>query len=193
MAEEEQPTGFDLLPVVSEPPEAQEELSLLDQLADPNVPAPTTPEPTPIGRGYAFDFANRTFVAAPSGGPLMTYGVDTLKAWIEKALATERGAAPVHRVTDFGLDGAYDFLDGSPFDAASVSELEGRVRDALLIHPRIEQVTDWVAEYDDGSETGEPPDDAIFLSFTVVVAGDDIDALAITRFPMTAPGPAQEE
>ena len=46
----------------------------------------------------------------------MLYGVDSLKAWIRKALCTDRAAAPVHLITDFGLDGANEILDGSAFD-----------------------------------------------------------------------------
>jgi hypothetical protein len=186
-------TGFDLLPVVNDPPEPLEELSLLDQLADPSTLPPATPEPTPLGRSYAYDIANRTFLASPSGGPLMTYGADTLKAWIEKAMLTERGAAPVHRVPDYGMDGAYDFIDGGPFDAGAAGELEARLRDCLTVHPRIEDITNFAVDYDDGVETGEPPDDAVFVSFTVVVAGDDIDALSITRYPLASPGPAEQE
>jgi len=178
-------TGYPLIPTVSDPALPADQLTLLDQLADPNVTEPQAPEPQPIGRSYLYDFQLRQLVPSPAGGPVMTYGLDSLRAWIAKTLLTDRAAAPVHMNNDYGLDGANEFLDGSTFDSGASAALEARVRDALMMHPKISEVRDWHATY-------TPGDDALFVSFTVVPEGDDGDPLQVTRYPLTAPGPAAE-
>jgi len=184
------PNTPQLTPTVSDPPDPASEMTLQEMLADPVVLEPQLPEPTPLGRSYAFDFTQGRLIPGANGGVLMTYGVDTLKAWERKCLATDRGAAPVHKANDFGLDGAYELIDGSTFEASTIAGLEDSVRDAMKLHPRISDITDFAIQYDDGSISGVP-DDAAFVSFTVVVQGDDVDSFSVVRYPLTSPSPAQ--
>jgi hypothetical protein len=183
-------TGYSLIPDVTDPALPADQLSLLDQLADPASPVTQAQEPPPLGRTYVFDFVNQTLVPTIAGGPLMAYGLDALKQWIGKTLITDRAAAPVHMANDYGLDGANEFIDGTPFDAARAAELEALISDALTQHPRISAITDFEVDYDDGLESGNTPDDAMFVSFVVVPEGNDLDPLQVTRYPLTTPGPS---
>lgn len=106
-------------------------------------------EPTPLGRGWAFDVSpmRAGFVTAPSGrGPLGTHGLETLKVWILKCLNTERGVFPIYS-NRFGMVRPFDMLS-EPSSETAIADYEDRVRDALLAHPRITGVTDFSADFD---------------------------------------------
>lgn len=54
-------------------------------------------ELTPVGRGWGFDFQTRQFVASAVGhSPLETFGIASLRTWIESAIRTGRGAYPIY-------------------------------------------------------------------------------------------------
>lgn len=122
--------------------------------------------PPPFGRGWQFDFGRQRFTgpdlpSAIGRSPLRTFGPDTLRFWIEKALQTARGAHPIYG-DDYGMDQPFDLI-GQPFTEATVVELEQRVQNALLVHPKIADVTDFDAEINE---------DELFVSFRVILDND---------------------
>lgn len=149
------------LPLGDEPVSAEDELALVDAdiLALGNEAVVQEDPPPPLGRGWAFDFGGGTgFRSGKGQGPQLTYGIDTLRVWCEKALRTDRGAHPIHP-DDYGMDNPYGaigmFHDEDP-------DLEQRVVDALTFHPRITAVRDIVRSYD-------ADDEYLSLSFTIVL------------------------
>jgi phage baseplate assembly protein W len=171
--------GFDLLPAVSDPPNADQMLTLQEQLADPIALDPQQDPPAPLGRAPAVDFAQRTFIPNTAGGPLMIYGDDTLRQWVQKCLRTRRGENPACD-ENFGCDLLLlDLIDGSPYDEAVAAQFEDIVARALSVHPAIDSIEGWSIDH-------QPDDDAAFLSFTVIKAAEGEDPLDIdVQLPAT--------
>lgn len=164
--------GFDLLPDATEPPDPATALSLEDTLVDPNQIATVQGPPVPLGRAPAIDFVQHKFVPSAAGGPLMVYGLDTLKQWVEKCLLTRRGEnAACH--PDFGLDSLLqDLIDGGPFDSGAVAEYEAIVERALTVHADIDSIDGWAVDYEAG-------DDAAVVSFSITRVTQGVDPLDI--------------
>jgi hypothetical protein len=126
--------------------------------------------PPPLGRSWAFDFSSGQFVPARAGAPTPTYGLATLRGWIEKCLRTRRGAHPVHD-DDYGVD-IPDEIWGGNLDHDALGDLAQDVEDALLQHPRIMRVVGFRLEGYDDEEEG-----ALEVSFTVIL--DDESEVAL--------------
>lgn len=171
--------GFDLLPAATDPPTADQALTLEDTLADPDVLAADQDPPAPLGRAPAIDFVQRTFVPNTAGGPLMLYGTDTLRQWVQKCVRTRRGENPACD-PDFGMDKLFtDLIDGSPYDESAAAEFEGIMERALSVHPAIDSIDEWQIDYTDG-------DDAAFVRFLVIQTADGEDPLEIdVQLPAT--------
>lgn len=165
------------IPSDDRPPDADEELDLLDDALISGFPESEDdlidePVVRPLGRGWAFDFSRGGFIyghetgplAAGGHSPLGTTGLGTLQTWIEKCLLTERGAHPVHP-EGYGMVRPFDLI-GEQVVGAPVADLEQRVRDALTFHPRITEVRDFEADIDTDREY-------ISVSFTVIVDGGE--------------------
>lgn len=154
----------------------QATLDLLDErLVDPSLPPPdlivTDTPPPPLGRSWAFDFTINRFVVNTSGGISETRGLATLRTWIEKCMRTDRGAHPIHS-DDYGMVRPFDMI-GMQLADISKTDLEQRIRDALTMHPSILDIDDFDMTYNtDG-------DDALFVSFTVLLA--DQQALVVSN------------
>ena len=163
--------GFEILPVGSEPPDADAELALQEDLASgQDTFAAQDGPPAPLGRSYAYDFAARRFIPGQAGGPLMTFGLDTLATWVEKCLRTRLGENPAVD-PDFGVEILpEDLIDGGPFDAGAIAEYESAARRALLVHPRIADVENFDLLYDAG-------DDSVRIVLRVIPEGDDLDVV----------------
>lgn len=129
-------------------------------------------EPSPLGRGWAFDFSTGQFIRH-GAAPAQTFGTETLWNWIQAALSVYRYGALVHP-DEFGLDDVA-FI-GAPLDATIVADLEAAIRAALLVHDRIEHVDDFVFSQDD------PLDDVVYVSFTVTT--DEDDKITAERLPL---------
>jgi hypothetical protein len=115
---------------------------------------------SPIGMSWAFDFLSNRFQTFKNKGPLETHDIQTLYGWMEKCLRTDRGAHPVHP-PGYGMVRPFDMI-GLPVAQAIGSDLEARITDALLFHPRIAAVRDFSFEID-------PDDDLILAEFTVIL------------------------
>jgi hypothetical protein len=139
--------------------------------------------PPPLGLSWAFDFQAGTFLLNGGHGPLETRGLATLRGWVEKCLMTARGAHPIHP-PDYGVEGLLEVIGEAASDGVA-GDLEDRIRDALLFHPRISDVTDFDAYMGDPEEDDEhdsADDETLFVSFTVVT--DDEDILEFVGLPL---------
>jgi hypothetical protein len=165
-----------LTPSLDIPLSADEELALVEQLVNPTITAAVdtdivaiATDPVPFGRSWRFDFEARRFDVGGSGHvPLVTTGIDTLAGWIEKCLMTPRGSCPIHS-DEYGLEGLEELIGSDPSDSVA---LEAAVRDALTFHPRIIEVQDFEASWDEGDEVVE-------VSFTVIL--DDATLVPIAN------------
>ena len=157
-----------LLPVEDEPPSPEEELARADEEAEDFPESDdliaTEEERLPIARSWAFDFERGRFTRGSAQGPAETRGVMTLRYWIEKCLRTARGAHPIHP-EDYGIDRVGRGVFGSPMSEAHGADLEERIRDALMYHDAITEITDFQA-------VQNPEDDLLLVSFHVVLDDD---------------------
>jgi hypothetical protein len=170
MADVAQPANTvpSFLPANDQPATGQEQLDALQTALDPTQSpvdlVVAVEPPPPVGRSYAFDFDSGSFLRSGNAhAPIATTGLETLKAWIQKCLTTERGAFPIHP-PEYGLQSAPD-LFGGPVGAPPI-DLEARIRDALTFHPRIANIADYGATWD-------PDDEYLSVSFTVVTDRDE--------------------
>jgi hypothetical protein len=158
-----------LTPDQDEPLTASEQLAAaeadIEGTADPDLVVDASPPP--LGRDWAFDPVAGGFSLSPAGGPQPTYGLATLRVWIDKCLHTARGAHPIYG-DDYGLERPFDLI-GLPLDDSGLFDYEGRVRRALTYHPRITGIRGFSATPD--SATG-----AVEMRFEVVL--DDSSVLA---------------
>jgi hypothetical protein len=157
-----------LVPADDEPLTAEESAAALDAsfdtFRDEDDLVVSVPAPTPVGRGWDFDFAKRRFVIGRFGhGPVETHGETTLKVWIEKCLNTDRGAHPIHS-DDYGMERPFDEV-GMPLSMLPSSDYERRIREALIFHDRIVDVRDFDLDTD-------PDDEAVGVTFSVVLDDD---------------------
>lgn len=161
--------GFSPIPPSTVPPDPAAELALEEDLAagqgltTVDIDSP----PPPLARSYAYDFIQHRLIPGQAGGPLMTRGLDTLATWIEKCMRTRRGENPAVDIR-FGMDlMPEDLIDGGPFDAGAMAELDSAIRRALLVHPRIVDVDEFTTVYDDN--------DTVYRTFRAIPEGDELD------------------
>lgn len=120
------------------PEDADEAFATAEENVDADELLITTePEPTPLGRSWAFDFETKRFVMA-GHAPIETRRTQTLRYWIEKCLRTPQGGLIIEP-PDYGFEKPTNVF-GDQFDSADVATLEERVREALLFHPAISDI-----------------------------------------------------
>lgn len=177
--------GFDVLPLGTEPLTADDALTLEDTLADPDALVTTQDPPAPLGRAPAIDFVQRTFIPNTAGGPLMVYGLDTLRQWVEKCCRTRRGENPACH-PDFGVDQLFsDMIDGSPYDESVAAQFEAIVERALSVHPFIDSIDEWQIVY------AQDDDDFAAVKFVVIPTAEGEDPVDIdVQLPATGPNVA---
>jgi Protein of unknown function (DUF2634) len=162
------------------PPEALEELQPVDPdvvtpeealaaseagvLAEDEATVIIEEAPPPLGQAIAMDFESHSIIA-DGHGPKLVRRQLALRQWIEKCLRTHRGAHPIHP-EGYGMNEAINDLLGQSAGVVSLGEVEEEIREALLFHPSISDVTNFqvaIANPDEvtGDATGE-------LSFLVV-------------------------
>jgi hypothetical protein len=138
------------LPELDDPSEPEDDFAEIEAAleADPTELdlVVDTAEPQPIGRSWAYDFQQRRFRRSRGLSPEPTRGVATLTQWIEKALRTARGA---HAASpdNYGVPEAS--LEGMVGGEAGIvpPDLEQRVTEAMLFHPRITAVRDFTYQH----------------------------------------------
>lgn len=128
------------------------------------------PPPAPVGRSWAFDFTTKRFVMA-GHSPIETRRTQTLRYWIEKCLRTPQGGVSIEPA-DYGFDDPTNIF-GDQFDSADIATLEERVREALLFHPSITGIEEFVVEQSTEDE------EVLLMSFEAVL--DDETRLDIAQ------------
>lgn len=126
------------------------------------APGEETETRLPFGRGWAFDFEQGKFVAHGTS-PAAVSGYAQLATWIEKTLRTARFAHAIYS-DDYGVDDPWQGI-GFAYTPGLAAKLARSITDALTVHDRISNVTDFVF---DGGGTS-----TLFISFRVVTDEDD--------------------
>lgn len=121
--------------------------------------------PLPFGRTWAFDFETGQFLRHGTA-PAVVNELDGLRVWIEKTLRTARGAHPIYS-ENYGTDFPYEGI-GEPFSAEAVGVLTTAISEALLVHDRILDVTEFTF-------TGDLSSDVLFVNFRVLVDDEELE------------------
>jgi hypothetical protein len=129
------------------------------------------PELSPVGKSWAFDFPSGQFFYASAQGPTTTWGAITLRYWIEKCLRTPRGALPIHD-PGYGVEGLNQIIGHRSGEA--LADLEPSITSALLFHPRISEVIDFVADFD-------PAEEYVEVSFTVITDEEGFEEVSVSQ------------
>lgn len=159
MAADQYDTGYSLVPGddTTTPDERLQAAVTAIANPDPDVPAP-------YGRGWAFDFARNDF-AMQGQAPAGISGVEQLVVWAEKALRTHRSTHPIYS-DDFGHEDPFEPI-GRQVDSGLLGAWAQRTKDALKVHDRVTDVTDFTFDSDPLSTT-------ISVSFSVVTDDEEI-------------------
>jgi hypothetical protein len=148
------------------------EASALD---DPLSATATTPPAIPFGRTAPFDYATGRFVRLGDGAVPWVSGKAALREWIYASLQTGRGGCPLYD-DSVGFERPNDFL-GTVDPSESMSTLEERLRDCVLVHDRIEDIDDYEAEHDPRSGVIEITD--------LTIITDEAEAVVVGNFDAT--------
>lgn len=162
--------GFDLLP--PDPGLISPDLALEAALAP--VVDLGAPDEQPLGKGWSFDFLTGQFVRHGSS-PAEVYELDNLRVWIEKTLRTARNAHPIYG-DQYGIVEPYELI-GEAYSSELVGAYQEAVVEALMVHDRIAAVDSFYFQHD-------PMDDALFVSFQVMLDGQDEDVLEVNSLPL---------
>lgn len=160
--------AFELLPADDPATDPANDLAAAEAsvLSDPPLPEAEDP-PLPFGRSWVFDFERGRFVRQGQS-PAETTGLGALAQWCQMAVRTARYAHAVFS-DDFGVEDP-DLVIGEVRVDELIGEFEQQVREALLVHERIADVTEFDATYDPTTGT---------LSVTFTIVTDEDDELAI--------------
>lgn len=113
-------------------------------------PAPVAGEPPEAyGSTWQLDFLTNRF-RRHGDAPIRISGIAGLGVWCEMAIRTARFAHSVFS-DDFGMDRPEDII-GHVDIGELVGDYEARIREALLVHDRIVDVTGFDADY--SADTG---------------------------------------
>ena len=112
--------------------------------------AESEPEPTPIGRTWAFDFDKGDFVTTNGGTPIKIENDDSriIQQWIRRALTTERLSYLIYPA-DFGVE-LDPVISHSLTGPAATAQVAATVNDTLMYHDRIESVNNIVVTEQNG-------------------------------------------
>lgn len=114
-------------------------------------------DPYPYGKSWAWDFSARRFVKF-GPNPAQTNDLDTLKSWIQKTMITGKGAHVIY-TDDYGVENP-DSLIGFASDPVAQNQWAINIKEALMRHDRITDVTDFKFHTEDGGES-------LFVDFSV--------------------------
>lgn len=113
----------------------------------------------PLYREVKWDFEKGEPVFR-GGEPVVVEGIEAIKTWVWKALATERARYEIYS-WDFGSE--VESLIGQPYtDELKRAEAVRYVREALEINPYITEVTAASVEFDNGVLTIDVTVDTVY-------------------------------
>lgn len=143
------PLDLGILPYEVYGVSSEDELRIASEEAVTPLPTATVQEFTrPFGRGWAFDFEAGQFVKR-GDSPAEVADEEQVKVWIEKALRTGKETLPIYS-TRFGMNPPFsDFIRDGFTDAGQFTMMSTAIEQALVIHDRIESVSDFTYEMND--------------------------------------------
>lgn len=121
-----------------------------------------TEETIQLGRSFLFDFNENKFVME-NGKFIVVEGIEALKMWIEKTIRTEKFRFKIYeknndRDSEYGVR-IEDLIIGNDYPILFIeSELKREITDALLKHPAISNLSEWLIDKED---------DVLNINFTV--------------------------
>lgn len=163
--------GFELLPIDDPEVPAEDALNaaMADALGDDTgLAAVETAGPEPFGSTWAFDWEQGRY-KRHGGRPVRVTGLAALREWCMMAVNSTRFAHVVF--TDrFGIDDPLEGIGtGLGEDDDLPADYEEKIRNALLIHDRIVDVTDFDIEWN-------PVEGVLYIHYFRVVT-DEADEL----------------
>lgn len=118
---------------------AEEALTALD--AAPITGESAIEPPVSFGRGWAFDFGTGQFVRFGQS-PARIDEETQLQVWIEKTLYTARYAHPIYSF-EYGMEPPLADFVGQANTPGFTSSIATAIKNALIVHDRITDVTDF--------------------------------------------------
>lgn len=161
--------GFELLPADDAAPTPEEEVeeAVASALAPDYVALPGE-APEPLGKTWLFDFAERRMVMRGQA-PAEATGEAAIQVWCLTALHSAQYAHAIFSDA-FGTERAGDPI-GDVDVPPLIRDYEARLRAALTVHDRIDDVTDFDADWD--------PATGVLVVHQFHVVLDDETALAV--------------
>lgn len=126
-------------------------------------------EQQPYGMAWQWDFANNRFFRQ-GGTPVRVHDLNALRIWCETVTNIERGAHPIYD-DDIGMDHAYGMIGTLVDDVSAQTSYMQEVFDALMVHDRISNVTNF------DFQTDPLEDEAVDVEYEVMT--DDGDSVIV--------------
>lgn len=169
---------LELLPVnQAEVLSADEQLDAAEASAldDPLTTVATTPAPIPFGKTAPFDYTTGRFVRLGDGAIPWVSGQAALREWLQAAFHTGRGGCPLYDDT-FGFERPDDYL-GTVDPTEAMATLEDRLRDAVTVHDRVQEIDDYEAEHN--------PKTGVIELLDLTIITDEAEAVGVGNFNVT--------
>lgn len=117
-----------------------------------------------VGKSFLFDFTAGEFVVR-DGRLVVADDTTAIKVWIEKILRTEKGRYAIYEGLSYGTS-IEDLIIGTNYNIAfTESELKREIEEALLRHPQISGISNFILTREVSGVTAE---------FTVVLDNGEI-------------------
>jgi len=125
-----------------------------------------------MGKSFLFDFSKGDFVVN-DGRLVIADNTTAIKVWVEKILRTENGRYAVFEGLSYGTS-IEDLIIGTNYNIAFVeSEIKREIEDALLQHPHISGVSNFVLTREISGVTAEFT--VVLKDGTMVESGVDLN------------------
>jgi hypothetical protein len=134
----------------------------------------STPSIEPFGKGWQFDFVAGQFVRSGASAA-EAYDLANLRVWIEKTLRTAKFAHPIYS-DSYGMEDPF-LLIGYPSQSELIGDYQQQIVEALLVHDRIIGVQDFAYQQ-------QALDDALYVSFSVVLDGNPQQEIQVSSLPL---------
>lgn len=149
---------LELLPADDDELDEVADLDLAEASALEGVPPVEANDPVePLGKTWKFDYDQQRFVRQGSS-PVEVRGVLCLQEWVQLAIRTARFAHDVFS-EDYGMESPEDVIGQVPPDEL-LADYGNRMREAVLVHDRVTDFTDFQGDYD-------PSEGTINISFAI--------------------------
>lgn len=129
-------------------------------------------EPEVYGMTWKWDFGFNLFQTS-NGSPASVRDLDNLRIWVEATLNIERGTHPIYD-DQVGMEPGSGLVGENVDDPAAQTRYMEAVHDALMVHDRITDVTD----FDFYLDANDPDSENEYVDFAIYT--DDNDVIPVT-------------